>query len=204
MGNRKGHNEAQSMDEMLSSMNEAKEKGLNIRQGQSIYKKESGDYQEEKLRDLISMNISEIAKFATKERVALEDLQEIQKRSIVYLRACEESGTFPSSLGLARSLGYSDRALRHWRSKQPNTETAQWLEMFNDTCADILSQSALKNNANNIMAIFLNKALYDFRETSELVLTPNSSSLEDEQDYSADEIRARYIIEQKDKSDEEV
>ena len=47
MGNRKGHNEAQSMDEMLSSMNEAKEKGLNVRQGHSIYKKESGDYQED-------------------------------------------------------------------------------------------------------------------------------------------------------------
>ena len=150
------------------------------------------------------MNISEVAEFATKERVALEDLKEIQKRSILYLRACEESGTFPSSLGLARSLGYSDRALRHWRSKQPNTETAQWLEMFNDTCADILSQSALKNNANNIMAIFLNKALYDFRETSELVLTPNSSALEDEKTYSADEIRSRYITEQNDKSDEEV
>lgn len=204
MGNRKGHNEAQSMDEMLSSMNEAKEKGLNVRQGHSIYKKESGDYQEDKLRDLISMNISEVTEFATKERVALEDLKEIQKRSILYLRACEESGTFPSSLGLARSLGYSDRALRHWRSKQPNTETAQWLEMFNDTCADILSQSALKNNANNIMAIFLNKALYDFRETSELVLTPNSSALEDEKTYSADEIRSRYITEQNDKSDEEV
>ena len=76
--------------------------------------------------------------------------------------------------------------------------------MFNDTCADILSQSALKNNANNIMAIFLNKALYDFRETSELVLTPNSSALEDEKTYSADEIRSRYITEQNDKSDEEV
>jgi hypothetical protein len=65
--------------------------------------------------------------------------------------------------------------------------------MFNDTCADILSQSALKNNANNIMAIFLNKALYDFRETSELVLTPNRPGVDDEEEYSADDIRARYL-----------
>lgn len=159
MGNRKGHNEAQSMNEMLESMSEAKEKGLSVRKGQSIYKKESGEYQEEKLKDLISLGISDLAEYATKEKVALEDLPEIQKRSLLYLKACEESGTFPSSLGLARSLGYSDRALRYWRNKQPHTETAQWLEMFNEICADILSQSALKNNANNIMAIFLNKAL---------------------------------------------
>lgn len=195
MGNRKGHNEAQSMNEMLESMSEAKEKGLSVRKGQSIYKKESGEYQEEKLKDLISLGISDLAEYATKEKVALEDLPEIQKRSLLYLKACEESGTFPSSLGLARSLGYSDRALRYWRNKQPHTETAQWLEMFNEICADILSQSALKNNANNIMAIFLNKALYDFRETSELVLTPNSTALDGENQYSADEIRRRYAIE---------
>lgn len=195
MGNRRGHSEAQSMDEMLESMNEAKEKGLSVRKGQSIYKKESGEYQEEKLKDLISLSISDLAEYATKEKVALEDLSEIQRRSLLYLKACEESGTFPSSLGLARSLGYSDRALRYWRNKQPHTETAQWLEMFNEICADILSQSALKNNANNIMAIFLNKALYDFRETSELVLTPNSTALDEENQYSADEIRRRYAIE---------
>lgn len=193
MGNRKGHNETQTVDEMLDEMNQAKEDGLSVRKGQSIYKKESGEYQEDKLRELISCNITDIVNFATKEKVALEDVEEIQKRTVIYLRACEESGTFPSSLGLARSLGYSDRALRHWRSKQPMTKTAQWLEMFNDTCADILSQSALKNNANNIMAIFLNKALYDFRETSELVLTPNTPGIDEESDYSADDIKARYL-----------
>ena len=39
--------------------------------------------------------------------------------------------------------------------------------MVNDMCADILSQSALKNNANNIMAIFLNKA-----KVGEMLATP--------------------------------
>ena len=39
--------------------------------------------------------------------------------------------------------------------------------MVNDMCADILSQSALKNNANNIMAIFLNKA-----KIGEMLATP--------------------------------
>lgn len=202
MGNRKGHSEAQTMGEMIESMNEAKAQGLSVPKGRSIYKMESGEYQEEKLKNLITLSISEVAEFATKERVALEDLQEIQKRSILYLRACEESGTFPTSLGLARSLGYSDRALRHWRSKQPNTKTAQWLEMFNETCADILSQSALKNNANSIVSIFLTKALYDFSDKSEVVITPGSSAMTDENNYSVDEIRRRYIMDYTEDSDE--
>lgn len=193
MGNKKGHNDAQSLPEMLDSMNEAKEQALSNRRGQSIYKKESGEYQEEKLKDLISLNLTDLGELATKERVALENINEVKKRSIIYLRACQETGTFPSSLGLARALGYSDRALRHWRSKQPNTETAQWLEIFNDMCADIISQSALKNNANNIMAIFLNKALYEMRETSELVVTPNAREF-NTIEYNAEDIRRRYMV----------
>jgi len=189
-----GKKEAQSMGEMIADMTEAKEKGLTATKGKSVYKVESGEYQEAKLRDLISMNIQELAEVATRERVSLDDVDNVKRRTVCYMRACEESGTFPTSLGLARSLGYSDRALRHWRSKQPNSKTAQWLEMVNDMCADILSQSALKNNANNIMAIFLNKALYELREASELVITPNTAN-EEEAAYSADEIRRRYLVE---------
>ena len=191
MGNKKGHNDAQSIDEMIETMSESKEKALSTRKGQSIYKKESGEYQEEKLKDLIALNLNELGELASKKRVALEDVHEVKQRSIIYLKACQETGTFPSSLGLARSLGYSDRALRHWRSHQLNTATAQWLEMFNDLCADILSQSALKNNANNIMAIFLSKALYEMRESSELVVTPSERSAE-YREYSAEDIRSRY------------
>lgn len=191
---RTGKNETQSMEEMISEMNDAKEKGLTAAKGKSVYKIESGEYQEAKLRELISMNIKDLAELATKERVSLDDVNEVKQRTVYYMKACEESGTFPSSLGLARSLGYSDRALRHWRSKQPYTKTAQWLEMVSDMCADILSQSALKNNANNIMAIFLNKALYELRESNELIITPNNRMNEEEITLTAEEIRSRYLI----------
>ena len=188
-----GKNNAQSYDEMTDVMTESKEKGLALNRGNSIYKEKSGEYREDKLRELVAAKTSELVEVATKEKVSLEDVESVKKRTIVYLRACEDTGTFPSSLGLARSLGYSDRALRNWRSKKSNTETAQWLEMFNDLCADVLNQSALKNNANSIVSIFLNKAMYGFRETSELVVTPNTSEYEAEAVYSAEEIRKRYL-----------
>lgn len=138
MGNRKGHNEAQSVYEMLADMNEAK--------AQNIGRQPSGDCFEAHLRELLDGTLVDVVDFATKERVALEDLEMVQERTVIYLMACKETLTLPSSLGLARSLGYSDRALRHWRSKQADTPTAQWLEMFNDTCSDIISQIALKDN----------------------------------------------------------
>ncbi len=193
MGNKKGYNEAQSMEEMVQSEQERKEKALSVTRGRSIYKVQSEQFKEDVNRRDIQRVVAELANSLTKERVALENLEEVQKRSLVYLKACEEAGSFPSSLGLARALGYSDRTLRHWRHNRADTPTAQWLERFNDACAEILSLSALKNNANSISAIFLTKALYDFRETSEVVLTPNTPGI-DTPEYSAEEIRSRYII----------
>lgn len=187
-----GKNPAQSYLEMTESMTASKEKGLALEKGHSIYKEKSGEYQEDKLRELVAAKTSELVETATKEKVSLEDIESVKARTIVYLRACEETCTFPSSLGLARSLGYSDRALRNWRNYKSDTETAQWLEMFNDLCADVLNQSALKNNANSIVSIFLNKAMYGFRETNELILTPNKPGYE-EATYSAEDIRKRYM-----------
>ena len=74
--------------------------------------------------------------------------------------------------------------------------------MVNDMFSDILNQSALNNNANTIMPIFLNKALYGLRDSSELIITPNSK-IDDEPEYSPDEIRARYLIDTDDTREDE-
>lgn len=188
-----GKHNAQSFEEMTEAMSESREKGLSTKRKTSVYKVESGEYQEEKLRELIAANIPQLVEVASREKVSLEDIDTVKARTIVYLRACEETGTFPSSIGLARSLGYSDRALRNWRNYKSDTETARWLEMFNDMCADILNQSALKNNANSIFAMFIDKAMYGFVDKSELVLTPSNPGYE-ETVYSAEDIRQRYMV----------
>lgn len=189
----KGKRETQSMEEMLQDMAQARERGLAPGRGQKVYKAANGEYNEGKLRELISCGMDDLVNYATKERVSLGDLEEVQRRTVLYLRACFDAGAFPSCLGLARSLGYTDRALRMWRKNKADTPTAQFLEMFNDLCSDILNQSALKGNANNVFSIFLGKALYGLRETSELVISP--AQMEDGPDYSAEDIRKRYLTE---------
>ena len=61
MGNRKGHNEAQSVYEMLADMNEAK--------AQNISRQPSGDCFEAHLRELLDGTLTDVVDFATKERV---------------------------------------------------------------------------------------------------------------------------------------
>lgn len=191
--NTKGKNEAQSVKEMLEEMTDKKERGLSVHRGQSLYKQQSGEYQEEKLKDLISLSLDELAEVATKEQISLNNTAEVKKRTVIYLRACQEAGTFPSIIGLARSMGYSRRALNYWREKYPQSDTGRWLDIVADMCADILSQSALKNNANSIVSIFLSKALYEMRETSELIVKPGSD-ISPENEYSAEEIANRYML----------
>lgn len=189
----KGKLEAQSYEEMTDAMEDSKAKGLATHHGNSIYKEKSGEYQEDKLKALVAAKTEELADVATKEKVSLENVSDVQKRTIVYLRACEETGTFPSMLGLARALGYSRRSLSLWIQKKGNTPTGQWLEMFSDTCADVLTQSALKNNANSIVSIFLSKSMYGLRETDELIITPNKADIENEDSYDTAAIKSRYL-----------
>lgn len=204
MGNRKGHSEAQTFDEIVTDLVERKEREVDPHyRGRPIYKEQSLDVQTAWLQQFVAGEIAEVAEFAKKEKVALEDLEEVQKRSLVYLRACAETGSFPTSLGLARALGYSDRALRYWRKKQSGTKTAQWLEMFNDTCANVLSQASLKNNANPAVAIFLNKALYGFIDDVRLIFETNQPEDHvDEREYSAEDIRKRYSMDYTEDSEE--
>lgn len=134
MANHKGRAKAQDIREMISDMTDTKSRNIGTESS-------CGD----RLREILDGTLNDVAELAKGERVSLEDVEAVKVRTMVYLRACKETLTFPTSLGLARSLGYSDRALRHWRNTRPDTPTGAWLEMFNDTCSDIIGQVSLKN-----------------------------------------------------------
>lgn len=189
----KGKNAALSVPEMLQGMTEDKERQLEGKRGINLYKVQSDKHKADELKKLIDGSLQDVYNFATTEQISLDDIDELKKRTLIYLKCCSETGTFPNNLGLAHSIGYSDRALRVWRNKYPNSPTGRWLQMFSETCANILSQSALKNNANSVVSIFLSKAFFDMRETSEIVISP--AQPDDETKYDVDAIRRRYLTE---------
>ncbi len=201
----KGKNLTQTMSDTVAVQLEAKEQQLSRRRGlPSHYKAQSAEHSEAQLKKRIAHHTTAISEFDIRKKFKLGDADELKERIILYLKACEETASFPSSIGLSHALGYTDRALRHWRSHHPETPTAQLLEQFSELCADTLAQSALKNDCNVIMAIFTNKAQYSWREQSEIIVKPGAAGAGmEESEYSADEIRARYLLDYGEASDEE-
>ena len=187
-------NQPQGLTEIVTDLEQAKQRGLSVTRGQSLYKAQTGAYSEGKLKALIRASMDDLAKYAESEKVYLGDAEAVKQRIIVYLRACEEVGTFPSSLGLARSLGCTRRALNYWRERNPNTETARWLELFSETCLDILNQSALRNNSNAIVSIFLAKSMYGLQDKTAIEVSTQQYE-PDAAAFSESELMARYGIE---------
>lgn len=166
--NVRGNFPAQTFSEMV-------ETGQERRKTSKLYKAESAEFVDDRLTALISKTTAELAGAATAEPVGLRDTDEVKRRTVLYLKACEETATFPSVSGLARSMGLTRRAIYRCIERRSPSATAEWLELVRDTFSDILSESALRNNCNSITAIFLQKALYGLRETVELVATQQPS-----------------------------
>lgn len=103
---------------------------------------------------LVSKTTAELVEAATAEAISLTDTETVKARTVLYLKACEASSSFPSVAGLARSMGLSRQAIYDCINRNSPVETAAWLEVVRDAFSDLLSEAALRNNCNNITAIF--------------------------------------------------
>lgn len=142
------------------------------KKGSRIYKEEAGEYVDTQISDRVARIGGEFLKSATAEPVSLRDLPDIQKRTMAYLSACQEASSIPSLQGLARALGLSRQAVYDCLQRESPAEAARWLGMFRDCCSDILQESSLRNDCNSIVAIFIQKSQYQWRESLEIVTTP--------------------------------
>lgn len=186
----KGKKPAQTTAEMVECLAENKERQISRSRGQGLYPKERNEVVESTISKLVGMSFEQMGNLATSENISLSDITEVKKRSLIFLKACEENSVFPSLSGLARCLGYSRRELEYWRSNHPNSETAKWLDSFVDVCAEILHQAALTKSTSEITTIFLSKALYGMTETSRLELSQVQGTIKPEIDTDA--LRAEY------------
>ncbi len=185
----KGKKPAQTTDEIVQDLAENKERQISRSRGQGLYPKERNEVVESTISKLVGMSFEQMCELATSEHISLNDITELKKRSLIYLKACEVNSVFPSLSGLARCLGYSRRELEIWRSKHQTSETAKWLDSFADVCAEILHQAALTKNASEITTIFLSKSLYGMTETSHLVLEQGG---EIKPEIDTETLRAEY------------
>ena len=192
-----GKNPAQTVEEMSTEMIESRDRQLAPQhRGQTVYKAAAGEYNASRLQDLIHCSIEELAQTVEKAPVSLEDTEDVIQRAFAYLRCCEENAVFPSNLGLARALGYSNRALCAWRQKKSDTPTGKFLQSFAETCADILHTSSLNGNANAIISIFLSKAMYDITDNTSITINTGNAYNDPTDTIDVEEIRRRYTQEE--------
>lgn len=137
------------------------------RKNTKIYKAQSSDFTDGKISELVRRTAEELAQISDGPPIDLSDVQAVRERTIIYLKACEEASTIPNIMGLARSMGISRTAF--YKLIDRGTATGKWFELCRDAFSDILSETALRNNCNAIVSIFLQKAVYGLRETMEIV-----------------------------------
>lgn len=129
---------------------------------------------------------------AKKDRVNFDDLEDVQTRTVRYLNACRDSGTFPSINGLCVfGFGVSRNSLYARLKAHPESPVCQYLEGVRDLIADVLVNASLNRNADSIMSIFVLKNNHGFRDSVQVEpVTPVKS----EDDYSAEDMRRRYML----------
>lgn len=145
------------------------EYGETTKKKSKLYKAQSAEFVDERLTNLIAKTAYELAQIADTEPVELADTERVKERTMLYLRACQETAVIPSITGLAVSMGLSRQAVYDCIWRQSPLSTAKWLELCRDTFSDLLSNAALRNDCNSIVSIFIQKAVYGLRESVEVV-----------------------------------
>lgn len=116
--------------------------------------------------DKISLIVSNLGKDLSSvgEKISLKNTELVRDTVLRYLRSCERTGALPTKVGVSRSCGISSKAMDKFIREHPDHPTSAFLELVWDAFSEALSQASLNGSVQPIVAIFLQKALYDLRE----------------------------------------
>lgn len=183
----------QPITEMAAAMSEQVANGKRTK---DIYKVQAEQFKAEQLSQDIGRAVYALSQpEAEADRVDFSNVEDVRRRIVDYLKACQLSGTYPSVQGLASfGFGISRQALNQWlrRDKNKGSEAAELIERACDMFADVLTNQSLHNNANGIQALFQLKNNHAFADRVEI-----EPILEHEPEaaMSAEDIARRYLVE---------
>lgn len=155
-----------------------------------LYKELSDEHKGEQITQSIQNKSAALRNALAAPRVNLSDTEKVKERTFMYFEACAQSSSFPSVMGLAGAMGCSRQNLNQWLLAHPGHATTDFVNMTKDVMADILTNASLFNSANAIQVIFQLKNHFEHSDRVEIApVVPGQSDA----DYSAEEIRARYL-----------
>lgn len=126
---------------------------------------------------------------APMKKIALSDAETVRAVTIEYLKSCDRTGIIPSKIGLSRALGVTRAAVDSYIKHHPDSDTARFLLLMFDGFAEMLSMNSLAGSIHPIVSIFLQKALYGFRDNEPTEQPIDNSSVEE---LSPEQIAAKY------------
>ena len=131
--------------------------------------------------------------------IDLHDSQQVTDRLNEFFQIHAEADMKPTVSGMGMALGLDRRRL--WEIKTGNYHTNKWLSDLPTLTTDsikrayeymeILWENYMQNGKiNPVSGIFLGKNNFGYQDKTEYVVTPNVNN---DSDYSADDIRKRYL-----------
>jgi len=121
----------------------------------------------------VSMSVNAITQQlidAPMKKISLNDYNTVRAVTVEYMKSCSRTGIIPSKTGLSRALGITRAAADAFIKRNPGSDTARFLSMAFDAFAEMLSANSLAGSVHPIVSIFLQKALYGYRDNEPLTI----------------------------------
>lgn len=142
------------------------------------------------------------------EKVNLHDGEEVKKRLNEYFGLMAENDMKPTVAGMAMALGTTRQTLWAIKNNQPMGGYGNLPNMPHEV-TDLIKKAYLlmenlwesymiNGKINPVSGIFLGKNNFGYQDKTEYVVTPN---VQQDNDYDADDIRKRYLIDSQNDSD---
>lgn len=142
------------------------------------------------------------------EKVNLHDGEEVKKRLNEYFGLMAENDMKPTVAGMAMALGTTRQTLWSIKNNQPMGGYGNLPNMPHEV-TDLIKKAyllmenlwesyMLNGKINPVSGIFLGKNNFGYQDKTEYVVTPN---VQQDNDYDADDIRKRYLIDSQNDSD---
>jgi hypothetical protein len=140
-----------------------------VRSLTKAYKKTKGEESKKVIQGLIAQGMENLAYSQAVGKMNLLDTDRLKEQSMVYLQTCMEDAVLPDFQSFCLSLGYSRSGVLNFIKKtEEDNPSREWLVMMRDTFSSMLAQAALGGDVNTIFAIFQQKAMYGWQETSKV------------------------------------
>lgn len=140
-----------------------------VRAATKAYKQTKGEESSKVIQSLIAKGMENLAYSQAVGKMNLLDTDRLKEQSMVYLQTCMEDAVLPDFQSFCLSLGYSRSGVLNFIKKtEEDNPSREWLVMMRDTFSSMLAQAALGGDVNTIFAIFQQKAMYGWQESSKI------------------------------------